>query len=58
MLMYAPNPLHTPKTLGIGIGDRQEEDVQLLLDSFEVPYSPPAAAGDEDAHTDGPSEPE
>jgi hypothetical protein len=36
--------------------DRREEEVKLLLDSFEAPNSLPAAA-DEDPHSDGSSEP-
>jgi hypothetical protein len=52
------NPLGIDIGIGIGIGDRREEEVQLPQDSFEVPYSPPAAAGDGDAHADGSSEPE
>jgi hypothetical protein len=40
------------------VRDRREEEVQLLLHSFEVPYSPPAATGDADVHSDDSSEPE
>jgi hypothetical protein len=32
---------------------RRGEEVQLIPDSFAVPYSPTAAAGEDDAHSDG-----
>jgi hypothetical protein len=48
----------TPERAFQILRDGRDEEVQLLLDSFEVPYSPPAAAGDADVHSDDSSEPE
>jgi hypothetical protein len=44
---------------GIGIRDRREEEVRLLLDSTRWRFpTRPRGPGNEDAHTDGSSESE